>query len=211
MRPNHKVTMDKVKRSYDPAAMRARILDVASAAFQSRGYHSTSTHDIMREARITGGALHHHFPTKKALGLAVISERVAAAVEEAWISPVRCARSAADGILRAFENIAESLDKQGRVLGCPLNNLAVELSTADPEFQAAVTQVFQAWKSAIAEKLKADKSKLAGRIKPDELATLVVAAYSGAIALAKAQQSSEPLRICARQLGRLLRGSAEGG
>src|SRR5690606_25343300 len=117
------------------------------------------------------------------LGLAVINERVAAAVEEAWISPLRRARTAMDGILRAFENIAESLDKQGRVLGCPLNNLAVELSTADPDFQAAVTQVYQAWKSAIVEKLKADKSQLAGRIKPDELATLVVAAYSGAIAL----------------------------
>ncbi|HEX7114647.1 MAG TPA: TetR/AcrR family transcriptional regulator [Steroidobacter sp.] len=204
-------SMRKTKRSYDPAAMRARILDVASAAFQSRGYHSTSTHEIMRDAGITGGALHHHFPSKKSLGLAVINERVAAAVEEAWISPLRRARTAMDGILRAFENIAESLDKQGRVLGCPLNNLAVELSTADPDFQAAVTQVYQAWKSAIVEKLKADKSQLAGRIKPDELATLVVAAYSGAIALAKAQQSSQPLRICARQLGKLLSALAEKG
>jgi TetR/AcrR family transcriptional repressor of nem operon len=55
-------------RSNDPEAMRRRVLDVAAAAFQKRGYHSTSTHDIMREAGVTGGALHHHFPTKKALG-----------------------------------------------------------------------------------------------------------------------------------------------
>jgi AcrR family transcriptional regulator len=192
----------EAKRSYDPVAMRARILDVASAAFQARGYHSTSTHDIMREAGVTGGALHHHFPTKKSLGLAVIKERVAPVVAETWINPVQQARTAADGILRVFENVAASVDERGKVLGCPLNNLAIELSLADPEFQTAVGQVFLAWTDAIADKLKADKPAV--KISPDELATFVVAAYSGAIAIAKAQQSSEPLRACARQLAFLL-------
>jgi AcrR family transcriptional regulator len=194
--------MRETRRPYDPVAMRARILDVASAAFQARGYHSTSTHDIMRDAGVTGGALHHHFPTKKSLGLAVIKERVAPAVEETWINHVQRARTAVNGILRAFEGIAEAIDERGKVLGCPLNNLAIELSLADPEFQAAVGEVFLAWKKAIADKLKADKPAV--RVSPDELATFVVASYSGAIALAKVQQSSDPLRICARQIASLL-------
>jgi len=58
-------------RTNDPAGVRKRVLDATAGAFQSRGYYSTSTHDIVREAGVTGGALHHHFPTKKALGLAV--------------------------------------------------------------------------------------------------------------------------------------------
>jgi AcrR family transcriptional regulator len=192
------------KRSYDPVALRARVLDVASAAFQARGYHSTSTHDIMREAGVTGGALHHHFPTKKSLGLAVIKERVVPAVEETWINPVRRAPTVLDGVLRAFEDIAKSVDERGKVLGCPLNNLAIELSLADPEFQVAVGQIFVGWKEAIADKLRADQAPLAIRTSPDEIATFVVASYSGAIAMAKAQQNSEPLRTCARQLASLL-------
>jgi hypothetical protein len=96
------------------------------------------------------------------------------------------------------------VDERGKVLGCPLNNLTIELSLADPEFQAAVGEVFLAWKKAIADKLRADKPPLVARISPDELATFVVASYSGAIAIAKAQQSSEPLRTCARQLASLL-------
>jgi AcrR family transcriptional regulator len=158
----------------------------------------------MRDAGVTGGALHHHFPTKKSLGLAVIKERVAPAVQETWINPVRRARTALNGILRAFEDIAESVDKRGKVLGCPLNNLAIELSLADPEFQAAVGQVFLVWKEAIADKLQADKPPAAVAISLDALGTFVVASYSGAIAMAKAQQSSEPLRTCARQLASLL-------
>jgi AcrR family transcriptional regulator len=124
------------KRTNDPQAMRSRVLDVAAHAFQARGYHATSTHDIMREAGVTGGALHHHFPTKKSIGLAVLRERVAEAVEQTWIKPVRSARTAADGILDVFATIAATLDDRGRILGCPLNNLALELSLSDPEFQS---------------------------------------------------------------------------
>ena len=71
------------KRTNDPEGMRRRILDVAAESFQSRGYEATSIHDLVREAQTTGGALHHHFPTKKSLGLGVIRERVAPAVEAA--------------------------------------------------------------------------------------------------------------------------------
>jgi AcrR family transcriptional regulator len=177
------------------------VLDVAMAAFQTRGYHSTSTHDIMREAGVTGGALHHHFPTKKALGLAVIRAGVAQAVEETWIEPIRTAPTATAGICKVFQQIAATIDARGTVLGCPLNNLALELSLADPEFQHAVQAVFERWQTAIAEKLRADRA--AGALKkvdPEDLATFIVAAYSGAMAMAKAKQSSEPLATCAHQL-----------
>ena len=194
----------QAKRSYDPAAMRGRVLDVASAAFQARGYHATSTHDIMRDAGVTGGALHHHFPTKKSLALAVIRERVAPAVEETWIAPVREGRAAIDGILAALDQITSSLDARGKVLGCPLNNLAIELSLADPDFQTAVAEVFASWQKVIADKARADRPSAGTAMTPDELGTFVVASYSGAMAMAKAEQTSRPLRICAQQLAALL-------
>jgi AcrR family transcriptional regulator len=192
------------KRSNHPEALRARILDAAAAAFQAGGYHATSTHDIMRAAGVTGGALHHHFATKKALGLAVIRERVARAVEETWIAPIRAAPSALDGILGTFEAIAASLDERGRVVGCPLNNLAHELSLADADFQSALGVIFDVWREAVADRAAAEKDAIAPMMSPDDLATLVVASYSGAMAMAKTCQSAEPLRRCARQLAFLL-------
>ena len=189
------------RRSNDPEAMRRRVLDVAATAFQTRGYHATSTHDIMREAGVTGGALHHHFPTKKALGLAVIRDRVAQALEETWIEPIRSAPTAAAGMREVFEQIAATIDARGTVLGCPLNNLALELSLADPEFQRAVESIFERWQTVIAAKLRADQAAGAPEnVDPDDLGTFIVATYSGAMAMAKARQSSEPLRTCAQQL-----------
>jgi AcrR family transcriptional regulator len=189
-------------RANDPEGVRRRILDAAAQAFQSHGYHSTSTHDLVRAARVTGGALHHHFPTKKELGLAVIRERVAQSVEETWIGPVQSAATAMEGILDAFELIAAGIDKRKAVLGCPLNNLATELSLADPDFRAAVHDIYEKWQATIAQKLRLDRTAgaLRERLDPDMFATFLIASYSGAISLAKVRQDSAPLRECARQL-----------
>jgi len=184
-------------RTNDPAGVRKRILDATADAFQKRGYHATSTHDIVRAAGVTAGALHHHFPTKKALALNVIEERVAQAVDKHWLEPVRSARGAEQGIRTAFEQIASALDRSRTILGCPLNNLALELCAADSEFREAIEKIFENWRKVIADKLRAD---FAAAFDADALASFVIASYSGAIAQAKAQQSTAPLRTCAAQL-----------
>lgn len=193
------------KRAYDSKATRRRILDVAAAEFQTRGYHATSMHDVMRIANAAGGSLYHHFPTKKSLGLAVIQERVTAAIDETWIEPVRSATTALQGVRSVFRGVARSIERGGRApVGCPLNNLALELSLVDADFQHALSAVFESWRVAIAEKLRADRrAGVATGADPDERATMIVASFSGAMALAKASKSVEPIRACARELARL--------
>jgi AcrR family transcriptional regulator len=198
----------KPKRTNDPEALRRRVLDIAASAFQAAGYHSTSTHHVMRGAGVTGGAFHHHFPTKKSLALAVIKERVAPAVKRTWIDPMRAARNTVDGILGAFDAVATSVEKRGKVLGCPLSNVAVELSLADPDLRVAIREIFDEWRAAISERARADGPKGSTSMNPEDLATFVVAAYSGAMAMAKAEQSSDPLRRCSRQIAGLLAGRA---
>jgi AcrR family transcriptional regulator len=184
------------RRKNDPAAMRGRILDAAFELFQAQGYNASSVHEIAAKARVTGGAFHHHFPTKKALGLAVIAERVGPAVEQTWLEPVRAASSAREGVLQVFEEIARELDAQGSVRGCPVNNLTLELAFADPDYRTALSELFGRWRDTIAEKI--------GEREPQGRAAMVVACYSGAMAMAKVEQRGEPLRLCAKELARLL-------
>ena len=185
------------RRKNDPAGMRARILDAAFDLFQTQGYAATSVHEIAASAGVTGGALHHHFPTKKALGLAAVRERVGPALEETWIEPVRSSRNAREGILEVLESLARDLDAQGSVRGCPVNNLTLELAFADPDFRGELRPLFDRWRSTLLD-------RLASHPDGEALAALVVAAYSGAMAIAKVEQRGEPLRLCARQLAPLL-------
>jgi TetR/AcrR family transcriptional repressor of nem operon len=185
------------KRVNNPAGNRAKMLDVAAELFQSRGYHATSLGDLMDLAGVSGGALHHHFPTKKALALAVIEERVAASVETTWITPVLAGASARQGVRAVFETVAAELERQGFVRGCPLNNLAHELSLADPDFRAALAGIFWGWRKALADKVKADQK--AGKEQgtdPQRFAAFTVAVYSGAMSMAKATQDAAVLRDC---------------
>jgi len=195
----------KKRRINDPEALRGRILDVAAESFQVRGYNASSMHDIVRSARATGGATYHHFPTKKSLGIAVIRERVARAVEDTWIQPMRSARSTLDGVLTVFAEVIASVDQRRVVSGCEISNLALELALADEEFRVAVQAVFDRWRDAIADRIRSEQ--VAGALDDndaDELATFIVASYSGAMAIAKAAQDSAPLKSCALQLARVM-------
>lgn len=188
------------RRTNNPDGLRRRVLDAAAAAFQSRGYQSATMQEIMAAAGATGGALHHHFPTKKAIGLAVIRERIAREVADTWIAPVEAAKTAREGVAAVFRAIIADLDRKGNVTGCPLNNVALELSLADPDFRLAIDDAFAAWRAAIAEKLRADGAT----DDAERLATLIVASYSGAMAMAKAGQQTAPLRDCAAALDSVL-------
>lgn len=188
-------------RTNDPEEMRRRVLDVAAVLFQGHGYNATSMQDILADSGVTGGALYHHFPTKKDLALAVIRDRVAPEVRETWIGPVKAASSAFDGVKRAFGGIAKSLDRQGYVQGCPLNNLAVELSATDEDFRREIQLIYKEWHHSLAAKLREDQAARRIReVDADALATLVMSSYAGAITMAKADQTSRPLRTTVKQL-----------
>lgn len=55
-------------------ATRQRILDVSVELFKERGFGGTSLNQILRRANVTTGAFYYHFPSKDAVGFAIIDE-----------------------------------------------------------------------------------------------------------------------------------------
>jgi AcrR family transcriptional regulator len=68
-------------RDRQAAATRRKLIKTARRLFAAKGYHATGTHEIVSEARLTRGALQHHFPTKEDLFLTVFQE-----VRREWIA-----------------------------------------------------------------------------------------------------------------------------
>jgi AcrR family transcriptional regulator len=195
----------KPSRRNDPEGMRRKVLDAAFGMFQTRGYNGTSMQDLTKAIEVTGGALHHHFPTKRSIALAVFAERVAPAVRETWVDPVRAAPSFGQGIQAVFDAIISSIDSRGSTSGCPLNNLAMELSLADPEFRQSAKDVFREWQDALAERLRETRAgRKMTKAARNDVAGFIVASYSGAMSLAKAEQNTASLRVAAGILKRWL-------
>lgn len=209
MRDNRVQATDK--RSNNPVGVRNRLVVAAARMFQERGVAATSMHDIKRAAEVSSGSLYHHFPTKKGLALAVISERVRAEVAATWIAAVRNADNAATGILTVFDSVITLLDRNGSVSGCPLGNLAVELSLADPEIRRALAQEYGTWRSAIEDRVREDYARGEATFVTEQtiesFSYVVVAMFSGAMAIAKTEQRTFALKACVDQL-RLIMGAA---
>jgi AcrR family transcriptional regulator len=188
-------------RKIDPEGVRSRILDAAAELFQDRGYSASGMQTIFEKAEVTSGGFYHHFESKKDLGLAVIRERVAEAVQQTWIAPVVSAPSIISGLKSVFGSIASDLDANQAVRGCPLNNLTLEMAYADADFQEPLEEIFANWQRELERLIKRDqKAGMLSRTSARKTAAFVIAVYSGAMAMSKVKQSSEPLRVCLGQL-----------
>jgi AcrR family transcriptional regulator len=62
------------RRAQNAEGTRKALLAAARALFASHGYARTGTEDVVRRARVTRGALYHHFRDKQALFEAVVHQ-----------------------------------------------------------------------------------------------------------------------------------------
>ena len=68
------MTAARTRREENSEATRQALLDAALELFTERGYAETSTEEIVKRARVTRGALYHHFEDKQDLFRAVVAD-----------------------------------------------------------------------------------------------------------------------------------------
>src|SRR3954468_11710706 len=89
-------------RAEQVAQTRGALVAAGKRLFGKHGFRATSVDDLAREARVTTGALYHHFPTKTALFEAVFVQ----AHTELLTASTKAAQGATDGVdelARGFE------------------------------------------------------------------------------------------------------------
>lgn len=104
------------------------------------GFRGTDIDTIIEKAKVTKGALYHHFDGKEALGYAMVDAVLMPLTEEKWLRPLREARDPLKtlaAIVRDTQLTAEAVNG-----GCPVNNLAQEMSPLDEEFRSRIAECF---------------------------------------------------------------------
>src|SRR6266516_6672626 len=162
-----------------PEETRRRILNAAFVEFYRTGFQGGSLNRIVPEAGTTKRALFHHFKDKNDLGYAVVEEIIQPRTKATWLDPLANSIdpiAAVKQMMRRFANEEQSGGRLGQ--GCPLNNLAQEMSPLDEGFRRRLEKVYAAWResleSAFARGVKAGKVRKT--ISPRNAATFVVAA-----------------------------------
>ncbi|MBT8148794.1 MAG: TetR family transcriptional regulator [Pseudomonadales bacterium] len=179
-----------LSRSDKAGSTRDRILQVAGDEMNRVGFRAMGLNDILHKLRMSKGALYHHFKNKLELGYAVLDELYAKRFLKNWESPLD-----SDDPLQATIDYLHAMSEQKWAAealrcGCPVTNLATEMSPIDEGFRLRVEGVFSHWKKRLTSALKrAQKQGTMRRdVSAEDTAVFVIAAIEGAVILAKNAQ-----------------------
>ena len=165
-----------------PDATRLRILEAAFTEFYRTGFQGGSLSHIVESAGVTKGALFHHFAGKRELGYAVVDDMIDPLLRRRWLEPIAGSADPLAAMQDTFRRfIREDIESGAWVNGCPLNNLAQEMSPLDEGFRARVDAMYEAWRATFAAALAggAERGTVRSDIDPNEAAALIVMMQMG--------------------------------
>ncbi len=185
------------RRTREPELTRRKILLSAFHEIYRRGFQSASLDRIVADAGVTKGALYHHFRDKASLGYAVVGEVIREHLLARWLDYLD--ESNGDPLTALQERFrlrAREVEPLEVELGCPLNNLAQEMSPLDEGFRVRVESVFSAWRGGFEGVLEQAKARVILRKEVDsrQVAAFLVAAAEGSFGVAKSARSLEMFR-----------------
>ncbi len=187
-------------RLRNPERTRECLLQAAFREVYRSGFQSAGLDTILASTGVTKGALYHHFKSKEVLGYAVVEEIIAPNLRAKWLHPLQRGKDPIDALIGIVQS--ESIRPEDVRGGCPLNNLAQEMSPLDEGFRKRLARVFQAWQEGIASALR--EGQIQGRVRrdvePAETAGFLIATLEGYVSLAKNAQDAKVLKAGIRNI-----------
>jgi TetR/AcrR family transcriptional repressor of nem operon len=194
-------------RSRDGRQTREALLRAAARLMHLQGYQATSLDDVLRESGVGKGNFYYYFKSKEELGYAILDQIIAAFLDRT-LGPC-FSDPAGDPVaqIRCFlDRVLEAQRARNCVGGCPLGNLASELSDVHEGFRTRLAVVFSAWRDRLTEALEEARSR--GRVtaecRPAVVAQFLVASLEGAILMTKVSKDIAVMEQCVAETKRYL-------
>ncbi len=173
-------------------ATREKILEASLQLFHEQGYTGTGISTILRQAEANPGSLYHFFKTKEDLVRAVLDQYqdmlwpvVLGPVQEAERDPI-------ERIFRLLAWYRDGMVESGCRLGCPIGNLALELSDTHPEVRPKIEANLAAWRDGIRAWLDEAADRLPEDCDRDALSFFVLTVMEGGLLQARAAGDLAP-------------------
>ncbi|MBW0144246.1 TetR/AcrR family transcriptional regulator [Sphingomicrobium clamense] len=164
---------------------RTKIVEAARDLFWEKGFNSTSIADILSRTQVHSGSLYHFFPGKQDLLVAVL-EWYRDGIEEnllayAWAEvddPI-------ERIFALLNGYRVMLLTSDYAHGCPIGNLALEISEPDPRVRELIARNFSNWVGAVKACLDGASERLPEDTDKQALAEFVLTIMEGGIMQAR--------------------------
>ena len=183
------------------------IIHAAARIIHVKGYNSTSVDDVLRESAVGKGNFYYYFRSKEDLGYAIIDRAIRSFVERTLdpcfsdpdanrLSQIRC----------FLDRVLQAQRDRNCVGGCPMGNLASELSDVHEGFRARLAAIFTLWRARLTQALREGQARheVSPGCAPAAAAQLLVASLEGAILMTKVSKDIEVMEQCMAELKQYL-------
>ncbi|MBF0213119.1 MAG: TetR/AcrR family transcriptional regulator [Magnetococcales bacterium] len=170
-----------------------RLIHSGMDLLKEGGYAMAGVQEICMRAGVRKGSFYHFFPTKSHLGLAVVArfQSVVTALLDQALAPDLPPEGR---IERLFVMVAEIQERfrqdEGMVMGCPIGNLVLEMSTRDEALRRALERVLDDIMMRLESTLPSENAR--------EKAEAIFAMLEGALLIAKASNDPAIVRRLAQ-------------
>ncbi len=176
-----------------PSDARQKMIESAVALLATRGLEGTAFSDVLERSGAPRGSIYHHFPGGKDqlvdAAMALAGDRALAVLDAVDGSPPKEVTGYFLDLWRAV------LVRSDLRAGCAV--LAVTVATDSPDLLGHASAIFRAWRGRLAELYERGGMEAPGAAR---LATTLVAASEGAVAVSRAERSLEPFELVAEAL-----------
>ncbi len=192
-------------RPREGRSARESILAAATRLMGVHGYRNTSLDDVLRESGVGKGNFYHYFRSKEDLGYAILDQFIEAF--QATLQPCFSEGTKPSGQIRCFlDRVREIQRERNCVGGCPLGNLAAELSDLHEGFRGRLNGVFSSWRERLMEALREAQAQgdVRADCQPEAVAQFLVASLEGAMLMTKLTKDIAVMEQCVSEMKRYL-------
>jgi TetR/AcrR family transcriptional regulator, transcriptional repressor for nem operon len=184
----------------DPLRTREVLLQAAFREVYRSGFQSAGLDTILASTGVTKGALYYHFDSKEALGYAIIEEIIVPDLRAKWLRPLQRGNDPINTLIGIVQG--ESVRPEDVRGGCPLNNLAQEMSPLHEGFRKRLARVFHSWQEGIAAALREGQTcaRVRRDVEPAAAAGFLIATLEGYVSLAKNAQDAKVMKAGIRNI-----------
>jgi AcrR family transcriptional regulator len=166
------------------------MVESAATLIRERGIHGVGLREVVAHSGGPRGSLGRYFPGGKTQLMTEAIDLALAPVFDALESTLSEAETLADAIAQIVAPWRHVLVEYDFALGCPLAATVVDAAVANHDLRDHASELLARWRSTVAEvyvKFGAPPKDAA------EQSTVLLAALEGALILARARRTTEPL------------------
>ncbi len=171
---------------------RGQILERMFHDIRKNGFQGLRADKVIADMAVTKGALYHYFPNKQAIGAAVIEEILRPNYLRVYRELDRWEGNPIDKLQEHLRFLSNMATDDEVALGCPLNNLAQEMSPIDEDFRIRMKTIVDSIHASISAALLRGQmnGQLRAQVNPYQVAQFFFSSVEGSYSIAKVRKDA---------------------